>query len=272
MAQKKKLERQNTVGQPVDRFQSAADEKLETLGKKFEGKGRPILYGLLALVGVAIIGGIIYSYSQRSSAAAQTALGKAIDIHTAQVSASPDPKNTELTFPTEKERAEKAIAAFEEVANKYGSPYKEKAQYFIAVDRLKLDRAAGVQELENLSKGSGEVATLSKFALAEARFGDGKYDQAAALYKELIDAKTGVIANESLNFALAQALEKQGKTDEAVEVYFNIVKLAREAKNPEGEALPQSQTAREATTKLQNLAPARYAELPPEPPSKTYTF
>lgn len=272
MAQKKKLERQNTLGQPVDRFQTAADERLETLGKRFEGKGRPILYGLLALLGVAIIGGIIYGYSRRSASAAQTALGKAIDIHTAQVSPSPDPKNTELTFPNDKERTEKAIAAFEEVAAKYGSPYREKAQYFVAVNRLKLDRAAGIQELENLSKGSGEVATLSKFALAEARFADGKYDEAAGLYNELLQAKTGIIADETLNFALAQTYEKQGKTAEAGDIYFNLASAARQAKNAEGEPVPQSQTAREATTRLQKLSPERYGQLPAEPADKVYTF
>lgn len=272
MAQKKKLERENTLRQPVDRFQSAADERIETLGKRFEGKGRPILYGLLALLGVAIIGGIIYSYSQRSAVAAQTALGKAIDIHTAQVSPSPDPQSAELTFPNDKERTEKAIAAFEEVTAKYGSPHKEKAQYFIAVNRLKLDRAAGIQELENLSKNSGEVGTLSKFALAEARFADGKYDEAAAGYNELLQAKTGIIADETLNFAIAQAYEKQGKTQEAVDIYFNLVKAAREAKDAEGQPVPQSQTAREASTKLEKLAPARYAQLPAESADRIVNF
>ncbi|MDQ4123451.1 MAG: hypothetical protein M3209_18605 [Acidobacteriota bacterium] len=272
MAQKKKLEREKTLGQPVDRFQSAADERLENLGRKFEGKGRPILYGLLALLGIAIIGGIIYSYSQRSASAAQTALGKAIDIHTAQVTPSPDPKSAELTFPTDKERTEKAIAAFEEVAAKYGSPYKEKAQYFIAVNRLKLDRAAGIQELENLSRGSGEVATLAKFAVAEARFADGKYDEAAGLYNELLQAKTGIIADETLNFALAQAYEKQGKMQEAINIYFDLVTVARQAKNAEGEAVPQSQTAREAATKLEKLSPEKYGQLPPEPADQVYTF
>jgi tetratricopeptide (TPR) repeat protein len=275
VAQKKKLERENTLGKPVDAFQSAADQKLETYGRKLEGKGRPILYGLLALLAVAIVGGIVYSYSQRSAAAAQTALGKAIEIQTALVvTGTPAPGNTDITFSNEKERSEKAIAAFEEVVAKHGSPHKEKAQYFIAVNRLKLDRPAGLQELENLSKtGAGEVAILSKFALAEAKFAEAKYDEAATLYNELLKAKTGIFADETLNYALAQTYEKQGKTQEAAEMYFNLVKAAREAKDPDGEPLQQTQTAREAATKLEKLAPGRYAQLPPEATAdKTLNF
>ena len=271
MAQKKNLGRDNTAtaGQPVDAFQSAADRRIENLGRRFEGKGKPVLYGLLALLAIAIIGGIVYNYSRRSSAAAQTALGKAIQINEAQVSASPIPNNPNPTFSTDRERAEKAIAAFEEVAAKYGSPHKEKAQYFIAVNRLKIDRPAGLSELENLSRTSGEVGTLSKFALAEARFADGKYDEAVALYNDLLQAKTGIIADETINFAIAQAYEKQGKKQEAAEIYFNIVRAAREAKNAEGEPAAQTQTAREAATKLEKLDPARYGQLPPEPSPAT---
>jgi tetratricopeptide (TPR) repeat protein len=275
VAQKKKLERETTLGKPVDAFQSAADQRLETYGRKLEGKGRPILYGLLALLAVAIVGGIVYSYSQRSASAAQTALGKAIEIQTAAViSGTPAPGNQDLTFQTDKERAEKAIAAFEEVAAKYGSSHKEKAQYFIAVNRLKLDRPAGIQELENLSKnGTGEVAALSKFALAEAKFSEGKYDEAANLYDDVLKAKSGIFADETINYALAQTYEKQGKTQEAAEMYFNLVKAAREAKDPDGEPLQQTQTAREAATKLEKLAPGRYAQLPPEATSsKTLNF
>lgn len=266
MAQKKKLERENTLGKPVDAFQAAADQRLETLNKKFEGKGRTILYGLLALVAVAIIGAIIYNYSRRNSAAAQTALGKAIEVHTTVVTSNPAPDNKEPTFPSDKERAEKAIAAFSEVANKYGSPHKEKAQYFIAVNKLVTNRAEGYQELENLSKGgSGEVATLSKFAIAEAKFADGKYDEALPVYNELLQAKSTIISDESLNYAIAQIYEKQGKKTEASDIYFNIVKTAREAKDSEGNPATQTQTAREAATKLEKLNATRYAELPPEP-------
>jgi hypothetical protein len=266
VAQKKKLTRETNTQQPIDAFQSAGSERLENFGKKLEGKGKPILYGLLALVAIAALAGIFYNYTRRSAAAAQTSLGKAIEISEAQVSASPIPNNPAPTFTTEKERSEKAIAAFQEVANKYGSPYKDKALYFIAVNRLKLDRGAGIQELEALAKsGDREVATLSKFALAEAKAAEGKFDEAAAGYNDLAQAKTGIISDDTINFALASIYEKQGKKQEAADIYFNLAKAGREAKDAEGQPIALSLTAREAARKLEKLDSARFAQLPEEP-------
>jgi hypothetical protein len=210
-------------------------------------------------------------YSVRSAAAAQTALGKAIDISAAQVSASPPPAATgavpDVTFKTERERAEKAIPAFQEVAAKYGSPYKEKAQYFIAVNKLKTEREAGLSELQGLTGNSNrEIAALSKFALAEAKAADGKYDEAAALYNELnAQNNSGIIPADSIQFALAGIYEKQAKKQEAADIYFNLVKAAREAKDAEGKPRTIGATAREAAVKLEKLDAARYATLPPEP-------
>jgi tetratricopeptide (TPR) repeat protein len=268
VAQKKKLSREENVPQQPqpDAFQSAGADRIENLSKKLEGKGRPILYGLLGLLAVALVGGLIYAWSQRTANAAQAALGRAIDISEAQVTASPAPNNQKPTFPTEKERAEKAIAAFEEVAAKYGSPHKEKAQYFIAVNRLKIDREAGMRELESLNgSGNNEVAGLSKFALAEARAAAGRFDEAANLYNDLLKQNSRIIADETLNFALANVYEKQGKKPEAADIYFNLAKTAREAKDASGKPAIVSATAREAAQKLEKLDPAKHQQLPPEP-------
>ena len=44
--------------------------------------------------------------------------------------------SAEMTFGTEKERAQRAIEEFEKVAAKYGDPYRSEARYFIASNRL----------------------------------------------------------------------------------------------------------------------------------------
>ena len=245
--------------------QSPVAERIEEWGKNFEGKGRQILYILGGLLALAILGGIFYSWQLRQAGEAQAALGKAIEINEAQVSASPVPNSPVPVYPTDKERAEKAVAAFEEVANKYGSPYKEKAQYFIALNKLKLDREAGLKELEGLSgNGNREVAGLSKFALAEARAADGKYDDAANLYGDLLKQSSGIVSPDTLNYSLASVYEKQGKKPEAADLYFNLAKAAREAKDPDGKPATMTMTAREAARKLEKLDAAKYAQLPPE--------
>jgi hypothetical protein len=108
---------------------------------------------------------------------------------------------------------------------------------------------------------------LSKLALAQAKEADNQLDAAAAIYKELASSNNGIITADTANVYLAGVLERQGKKQEAVEILFNIVKAAREAKDTEtGKPAEQSGAAREAGTKLQKLDPARYEQLPPEPP------
>lgn len=246
-----------------DEFQSNVGRKVEDFGRKVEGNGRNIFYaiGALALILAAI--GIYSLVSRRANAAAQTALGKAIETSQAQVTSSPLPAGAPAakTFKTERERAEASIGEFQTVADKYGNPVQEKARYFVAVNRLSLDRAAAIGELETLAKGTGETGTLSKFALAQAKTSDGKLDEAAALYSDLAKSGNPVLAKDTINFELAQILEKQGKKDEAANLYYDIAKTASEAKDGEGKAVQLTQTARQAKEKLEAINPERAKEI-----------
>lgn len=250
-----------------DSFQQNVGRAIEDAGSKLEGQGRNILYGIAAILVLALIVWIIYVWSGRSSAAAQTALGKAIEISQSRVTDTPPPApSTEKTFKTEKERAEAAIAEFQKVVDNHGGAAGEKAKYFIAVNRLSLDRPAGIAELEPLSKSSGEVGTLAKFALAQAFASDGKNDEAARLYTELAGMTDPIVSKETINFELAGVYEKQGKKQEAVDLLFNLVKSASEAKDKDGKAVPLSSTATEAKEKLKQLDPEKAKEIPePEP-------
>ncbi len=245
-----------------DEFQSNVGRKVEDFGRKVEGSGKKIIYAIAAAALLAAIIGIAYSWSRRTDVVAQTALGKAIETSQALVTSSPAPAAlTARTFKTEKERAEAAVSEFQAVADKYGNPVKEKAQYFAAVNRLSLDRAAAIQELEGLAKNSDETGTLSKFALAQAKAGDGKLDEAAALYVELGKSDNPILSKDTVNFELAKIYEKQGKKDEAADLYYNIAKTAGEARDAEGKAVTMTQTAREAKDKLTAINPERAKEI-----------
>lgn len=251
-----------------DELQSNVNSKVVELSKQLEGKGKTILYGLAAVAVLAVLIGIFFAWNRRSNAEAQTALGRAIETSQAQVTDSPDPNNILKTFPTEKARSEAAVAEFQAVADKYGDPVKEKAQYFLAVNKLKLDRATGIQSLTDLSKSSSEVGTLSKFALAQAKTDDGKLDEAVALYQTIAGLSDPILAKDSINFELAQILQKQGKTNEAADLYYNIAKTASEAKGADDKPVPMTQTAREAKDKLEEINPDRAKEIV-EPPADT---
>ena len=247
----------------VDPFQRNVGRRIEDAGRIFEGQGRNILYGLAAVVVLAIVLGIFYAWNKRSDAAAQTALGKAIETSQAIVTASPLPAGSSVkSFKTEKERDDAAIAEFQAVADKFGGSVGEKAKYFAAVTKLNTDRAAAIQELTALAGSKDPVSKLAKFALAQADADDGKIDEAVALYQELAGMEDSIVSKETVNFELAKLYEKQGKKQEAIDLYFNIAKTAAEAKDAEGKPLTMTQTARDAKDKVTELDPAKAKEIP----------
>jgi tetratricopeptide (TPR) repeat protein len=251
-----------------DRFRDTTMSFFDRLGDLLAGRGRTILYGLGGLILAGLLTILFIKWSNRKSDEARQALGRAITITRTNVSTTPIPGSTEPTFASEKERAQRAIEEFEKVAAKYGDPYKSESRYFIASNRLVLDRQKGMSELAELGNSSvNEVAALSKFALAQANESDGKLDEAARLYTELAKLNSPTVTTETANLRLAKVYEKQGKKKEAADLLFNIVDASRKAKGSDNQPLPQSSAAREAADELQKLDPDRYAQLPPETPT-----
>ena len=250
-----------------DRFRDTTMGFLDRLGNQLEGRGRTILYGLggLLLVGILVI--VFVKWSNRKADEARQALGRAITISTSDVGTTPLAGSTDPTFATEVERAQRAIEEFEKVAAKYGDPYRSEARFFIASNRLTVDRPKGITELTELSNSSiPEVAALSKFALAQTKESDGKLDEAAQLYGDLAKQNSSSVTAETANLQLAKVYKKLGKKKEASDVLFNLVDASRKAKGEDNKPLPVSSAAREAATELQKLDPERYAQLPPEAP------
>jgi len=237
----------------------------DRLAERVAGRGRQILYGLVAAIVIAAgVYGIV-RWRQRHTQEAEQALGRAISIATAQISSTPAPGSRELTFTSEQERAQKAIDEFQKVAAKYGEPYRSEANYFIATNLLVTDHAKGLSELQSMSSGSGEVAVLAKFALAQAKEADSNYEEAAALYREIARLNSLIITPETANLRLAEVYKKQGKKKEASDLLFTIIDNARKAKDKDGKPLPETAASREAAQELQKIDPARFAQLPPSP-------
>ncbi len=249
-----------------DKFRDTTLDAAGRLSHRFEGRGRTILYAIGGAVALVALLLAFNWWRERRADAASAALGKAIEIAEAPVSPTPMPNQTGPTFPNEQERARKAVEAFQKVQSDHGSPYSELARYFAAANLLTVDRPKGLSELEALTKGGGaEVAVRARFALAQAREADAQYDAAHALYRELLNDKSGAVSQNAVKLRLATVLEKQGKKDEAVGLLFDMVKAAREAKGKDGKPLQSSTVVRAAADKLQELSPERHAQLPPEP-------
>src|SRR5258706_15952738 len=68
----------------TNRIQKEVSERLDEVGKKLEGRGRTVLYGLAALVVGAILVLLFMRWSRGANTTAQTALGEAIETSQAQ--------------------------------------------------------------------------------------------------------------------------------------------------------------------------------------------
>jgi tetratricopeptide (TPR) repeat protein len=216
-------------------------------------------------VGLLVV--VLVKWNARKGDEAREALGRGIDISTATISTTPATGSSGITFPSEQDRAKSAIAEFDKVAAKYGDPYRSEARYFIATNRLAIDREKGISELSSLAnEGPSEVSTLAKFALAQAKESDGKLDEAAQIYTAIAKLNNLAVTPETANLRLAKVYEKQGKKKEAVDLLFSLVDTSRKAKGKDDKPLPASSAAREAATELQKLDPDRFAQLPPESP------
>jgi tetratricopeptide (TPR) repeat protein len=250
-----------------DKFRDATMSAFDRVGDRMEGRGRTLLYVLGALVAAALLFGLYSWWSGRRTAEARAALGRAIETTAAPIGAAPATSAATETFPSERERAQKALHQFQDVAAKYGDPFDDIARYMAATQLLTVERSRGLSELEAISKsGDKEVALRAKFALAQAKEADKQYDEAAALYNDLLKENDPNIVPDTVNLRLASVYEKQGKIPEAVNVLFRVVEAARKAKDKEGKPAPPSAAADKADDKLRTLDPARHDQLPPEPP------
>lgn len=251
-----------------DKFRDTAGKIFDRVGDRLEGRGKVILYGLVGLLLLGILVGFGVKWNARKTDEARRALGRAIEIATSPVATeSPDAGAPAPVYATEMERAQKAVEEFQKVAAKYGDPYKSESRYLMATYMLEVDREKGLNELAEVTNSDVvEVALLAKFALAQAREVDGKYDEAAKLYSELAAQNAVVVTPDNANLRLVGVYEKQGKKNEAADLLFNIIENSRKLKDAEGEPLPPSAAAREAGEQLQKLDPERYAKLTPETP------
>jgi hypothetical protein len=248
-----------------DRFRDTTMLLADKLADRVAGRGRQILYGLLALVVILAVGYGVKRWRDKHSGEAEAAMGRAITINGAEIGPAPASGSRDPVFSTQQERSERAIGEFEKIAAKYGEPYRSEARYFIATNELVTDRAKGETDLQALSQGSGEIAILAKFALAQAKEADGNLEEAARLYGEIAKQGSAIVTPDTANLRLASIYDKQGKKKEAADLLFNIVETARKAKDKDGKPLPESSASREAAQKLLKIDSARYAQLTPPP-------
>ena len=208
-----------------------------------------IAVGLVAIVALAYY---FFDYREEKRLAAYSA---AFDKFTASVGAAPTPPGmptaNKVTYPDEQTKFAESAAAFEQLANDYGT-YHDIGRFYAGLSYLHTDAAKGEQLLEEIANGSSEARYEARLALAEHYASAGANDKAEQLYQKLAD-DPGKLPRFYILNQLGQVKERLGKPAEAAPLYKTVLDADRT-----GTFGPDAEKG------LQRVDPAAAAALPPK--------
>jgi lipopolysaccharide biosynthesis regulator YciM len=125
------------------------------------------------------------------------------------------------------------------------------------------DNASAEQQLKKAADTDNDTSAMAKFALANLYRSEGKTDDAAKLYREVIDAGRVAVPKTEAQQTLAEMYETKNPA-EAVKVYEQIIKQEQEKtkefmkQNPDAKAPTNPE---EMKSPLQQQAEAKIAQL-----------
>jgi tetratricopeptide (TPR) repeat protein len=168
--------------------------------------------GVVLVLGV----GLLIFWNMRE-AAAETALGTALDTYAAPL-ALPGAPPQKGEYATASERSKAANQQFQAVADKYGwLPEGGKATYFTGVTAQELGQTATAEtELKKVtSSWNRNLANLAKIALASIYHQTNRDQQAIDLYNEIIAKPSDTVTAGAAQLDLADLYAATGKQAQA---------------------------------------------------------
>jgi TolA-binding protein len=201
---------------------------------------------VLLAIGIGVIGFLAWRGSQQNRAGAL--LADALITSEARVGPPPAPgaPAAGLSFPTETEKHQAALAKFKAVADQYPSTDAGRfARYREASTLMALGKPAEAAAMyqQVIDQASDSIyGQMAQLGLAEAQARSGNHDQAIELYKRLAENTEGPLPLDGVLMQLGRAYLEAGKTTEAQQTFNRVV-----------EEFPESPFTAEARRELDTL-------------------
>jgi TolA-binding protein len=182
---------------------------------------------LLVVVAAALVG--YFGWRARVEGQAGALLAEAAAVEAARVGppAAPGTPAAGLSFTTEREKHEAALAKYKAVADQY--PRTDAgvfARYREAATLMALGRAgeASAAYQQVIDQAGGDIhGQMARLGLAEAQARSGQLEQAIATFKGLADSPDGVLPLDGILMQLGRAYRDAGKMAEAQQTFDRVV-------------------------------------------------
>jgi TolA-binding protein len=210
------------------------ENELQNLARQardgFEARRRESTYIIAALAVVGVLAAGYFVWHERVESKAHALLAQALVVQSARVGAPAAPGQPGaggLSYLTERERAQAAVAKFKSAADAYPSTdagifarYQEGATWTylgspaqaISAYQQVIDRA-----------GDSIYGQMARLGMAQAQALDGKYEQAINGFKELAQRKDGPLPVDGILMQLGKAYLDAGKRADAQQTFTRLV-------------------------------------------------
>lgn len=179
---------------------------------------------VVAAAAVVIVGGGSLILWNVRAAAANTALGAAMDTYVAPL-AQPGAPAESGVYATAADRSKAANKQFLAVAQQYGwMPEGAKAHYFAGVTYQELGQTASAESELNIAVKSWDrnLSNLAKLALAGLYHSTGRDGQAIDLYSALASKPSETVSAAVAQLDLADLYASTGKQDQARNLWAKV--------------------------------------------------
>jgi predicted negative regulator of RcsB-dependent stress response len=218
----KRAERHHLKDNELERFALQARDLVEA-------KKREMTMAIVAvvIVGAAAIGYFVWRDRVNTHAAAMLADATAVDDARIGPPAAPGTPNPGLSFATERERSQAALAKFKATADAYPSTEDglfarlKEASTELALDDPQAAAHAYQQVIDRA--GSGVYGQMARLGLAEAQARSGQYDQAIKQFVDLSEKKEGALPIDGILMHLGRTYLDAGKRTEAQQTFNRLV-------------------------------------------------